>query len=84
MSEALELRIEHAWIELCGYAKSSTKVTLYLTPRAAIWGFGGDRNRCMPKDCRVVGTYTKAITLADFRSDVFHVYDEMTRGVCNG
>jgi hypothetical protein len=69
MSEALELVVESAWLQLAELAPPTAR-TLYLTPDAKI-------TRFMRPGSVEIGTFTRAIHLADFRNEVFGVYDLM-------
>lgn len=77
MIEALEVRIEEAWCELCAYAKPSTVRTLWLTPSLKIFGFRP--NTPPPRGSHEIGSYNRTIDLQEFREDVFHVYRSMQR-----
>lgn len=68
--EALEIEIERAWCEL-----SKWPATLHLTRSGRIVPPG--RNTSTGSE--EIGRYTKAVSLADFRGDVFHVFEAMTR-----
>ena len=74
MGEALEIRIEKAWLSLNnGHPKTLREVLL--TPSLRI--VGTNPRDAIPKFSRIVGTFTSAVTLIDFRDAVFTVYDEM-------
>lgn len=66
-AEALELEIERAWIAL---ADRPAPRTCWLMPdHRIVFGNG------TPYQGREIGTYTRTVLLADFRADVFHVYE---------
>jgi len=71
--QALELEIERAWV-LLGQKRGPCAVRLTRTGRIvgitrSSWSADGDD----------VGTYTSAIGLAEFREDVFFVYESRGR-----
>jgi hypothetical protein len=63
--QALEVRIEDAWGDL-----TDRPVALYLLPFAGEWLIATN-----PKGASHIGTYTKAITLAQLRADVFETLE---------
>lgn len=69
--EALEMELERCW---CGLTKWPS--TVYLTPSGRLVP---TREGVSNLGAEEVGRYTKAVTLADFRGDVFHVFEAMTR-----
>lgn len=71
MSEALELEIEEAWLSLC---KAYRPRTIYLTSGNRL--LYGIRAQEASHYAIEVGTFTRTIALADFRSDVFFVFDQ--------
>lgn len=69
--EALELELERAWCDL-----KIWPAVLYLTPAGEI--VSAKRGESI-LGAEEIGRYTKAVKLADFRGDVFHVFEAMTR-----
>ena len=76
--EALEVRIEDAWIRI-GCISAQARRTLWLTPNLCIFGLSRAGHE-PPKGSVEFGTYTRDIELDEFRKDVFHVFDLLTRG----
>lgn len=69
--EALEIELEAVWCSL-----SSWPASLWLTPSGRILR----AHESEPVLGAVeIGRYTKAVLLADFRGDVFHIFEAMTR-----
>jgi hypothetical protein len=69
-TDSLNLEIERAWLELLEMSPRG-KRTIFLTScRRLVSGFIAQNSLTT----REVGTYTRAISLEDFRADVFHVY----------
>jgi hypothetical protein len=67
MSEALELSIEGAWLELARMG-SGQRRTIYMTAcRGLVWPTHYKRGLGLIE----IGTYTRDVTLADLRADVF-------------
>lgn len=67
MSDALEIKIEEAWVALTKMPPKRRR-TLYLTRnRNIVWGDNGTRNSHLQE----IGTYNRTVTLEDFRGDVF-------------
>lgn len=74
MSEALEVQIEKTWDMLLKMPPNRRR-TLYLTTgRRIVWA----SNDVRASHLMEVGTYDRNITLADLRTDVFHVNDQYT------
>lgn len=75
-AQALELEVERAW---CSLTKWPT--TIWLTPKGKVL-------RAAASDtvagAEYVGRYTKAVLLVDFRGDVFHIFEAMTRRGSHG
>lgn len=75
-AQALELEIEEAWNAL---TRCYRPRAVYLTSgHRLVWGHHADQ----VAERYEVGTYGPGIGLADFREDVFHVWN--LRGRCNG
>lgn len=75
MTEALELAIERAW---CAIDDQLGKRLFYLTPTHEIATCKNEL--CVPRGGIIIGWFTRAIHLADFRAEVFGVFEQMTRG----
>lgn len=76
-TEALELEIEELWVGL-----SWQKCSVYLAksrPPHEGWRLLRYKEALNHSEAELVGTYTKSVRLADFRGDVFHVLEDMTR-----
>lgn len=73
MSEALEIRIEEAWMQLIRMAPSRSRCVYLTKSRLLIWGERATRQIHLIE----VGTYNREITLVDFREDVFFANDKM-------
>lgn len=71
--QALEIEIERAWV-LLGHRRGPFAVRLTRMGRLV----GITRSSCS-EDGDDVGTYTSAIGLAEFREDVFFVYESRGR-----
>lgn len=71
---ALEIEVEGAWV-LLTTRRRPTEVRLTKTGRIV-----GINRSTWSADGEVVGVYTRAVSLMDFRDDVFHVFEEMHRG----
>ncbi|MFC3816546.1 hypothetical protein [Lysobacter sp. GCM10012299] len=72
MSEALELEIEAAWVELTRM-RAGRQRTLYLTPRRHVeWR----PKKLESPNCIEIGTYSNGATLADLRDDVFWTHEQ--------
>ena len=69
--DALELELELGWCSL-----SSWPASLWLTPSGRILRAHESESVLGAEQ---IGRYTKAVLLADFRGDVFHIYEAMTR-----
>lgn len=69
--EALEVEIELVWCSLSAWPAS-----LWLTPSGRILRTHEGNTVLGAVE---IGRYTKAVLLADFRGDVFHVYEAITR-----
>lgn len=75
MSEPLEIQIEAAWLMLAKMTPRKRR-TLYLTTaRRIVWASNDVRASHLTE----VGTYTREVTLADLREDVFHINDQITK-----
>ena len=71
--EAFELEIERVWVLLIEMRRP---VTLRITDEAKIIGIRPSD----PKFAGVeIGTFSRGISLADFREEAFFVFDEMSR-----
>ena len=75
MSAALELEIERMWLRLANVRQRPMAVFLTATGRLIDQQHASVRAR----DAAEVGRYNQRITLADFRDDVFHVWESMRR-----
>lgn len=74
--EALELEVERAWVSLSNlYGKKNR--TFFLTESGRL--LSGWVTQRTSSDLIEVGTYTRAVPLADFRADVFFAF-EQTKG----
>jgi hypothetical protein len=71
VSEALEIAIEREWLTL-----STTPRQLYLTPTGRVVN-AMQASRCAKVE--FLGRFQRGIGLADFREEVFHVWDGMRR-----
>lgn len=69
--EALEIELELVWASL-----TSTPAALWLTPSGRILRAHQSESVL---GAEYVGRYTKAVLLVDFRGDVFHTFEAMTR-----
>ncbi|MDI9240756.1 hypothetical protein QLQ15_17775 [Lysobacter sp. LF1] len=68
---ALEVEIESAWVGLTKLSARRQR-TLYLTPRRrVVWLQRDLRGRAS-----LIGTYTRTVTLAELREDVFFVLEQ--------
>lgn len=75
MTEALELEIERVWRDIAA-GRARRKYELHLTPRGRIV----DARIHVVARCSIeIGTYTREVKLADFREDVFHVFEQQRR-----
>ena len=72
-TQALELEIERAWV-LLGQKRGSCAVRL--TRSGRLVGLTPSNKSADGED---VGTYTRSVSLMEFRADVFHVFEEMCR-----
>ena len=70
---ALELEIERAWV-LLGQKRGACVVRL--TRSGRLVGLTPSNKSADGED---VGTYTRAVSLMEFRADVFCVFEEMRR-----
>lgn len=73
MSEALELQIEEAWVQLTKMPAKRRR-TLYLTSGRRIVYQAVDMRT---KRLEEIGTYTRTVTLAVLREDVFWASEQM-------
>ncbi|KRC35098.1 MULTISPECIES: hypothetical protein [unclassified Lysobacter] len=68
MSEALELQIEVAWVALTRMSVGRSR-TLHLTRgRRVVWSANDRRATELVE----IGTYTRGVSLAELREDVFY------------
>lgn len=73
MSEPLEIQIEEAWVMLTKMPPRRRR-TLYLTKgRRIAWS----SNDVRASHLFEIGTYSRNVTLADLREDVFHIHDQL-------
>lgn len=75
---SIEDQIEKTWDALCELGRDKTRRTLYLTRSRLIIGM--DTPDRYPPGAVEIGTYTRTVKLEDFREDVFHAFDSMSRG----
>ncbi|GAB3388207.1 hypothetical protein [Lysobacter fragariae] len=74
MSEALELQIEEAWVALTKMPPMRKRTLCLTRGRSIVWDRQSlDRHRHVVE----IGTYTREVTLADFRDDVFYASEQM-------
>lgn len=71
--DALELRIEDAWMKLSSNIRRKP-VTVYLSDRNAIHGIDTASRGGVE-----IGTYDSRVTLRDFRDDVFFAHEKRMR-----
>lgn len=69
--EALEVELELVWCSLTSWPAS-----LWLTPSGRI--LRAHESEAV-LGAEQIGRYTKSVLLADFRGDVFHIFEAMTR-----
>ena len=71
-TESLEVEIERVWVEL-----PIVPVGLYLTPMGRIVRRSSSAQA--PQAWKYIGTYTRAISLAGLREDVFDAFEQGAR-----
>lgn len=76
-AQTLDLSIQRAW-EYMTRMVGGRRVRIFVTPDGFVKIQG---QQVIPHTAVEVGTFTKAIGLCDFRSEVFDVYDKIARGV---
>lgn len=75
MSAPLEIQIEAAWDMLLKMPPRRRRTLHLTTARRIVWSSNDVRASHLIE----IGTYTRDVTLADLRDDVFHINDQLTK-----
>lgn len=71
----LELQVERIWLQLQGLRRGTMRIVA-LSPRTGQLQLARPRSDELPGE---IGTYTRAVDLAQLRADVFHVFEGKKR-----